>query len=106
MHYTIPVLYQDEALPIARAFSDALLEQPSVNVTYRQVNGIRLELSSYDQGFVVLSQDDFEKLLDIFEGDTFGVQIRAQWEAGIPNQAYYDQLIQQAVEATFPAFPA
>jgi len=107
MHYTIPTLYRTEALPIVRAFGEALLTEPveKVTIAYRQVNGVRLDLTNQGQGIVVLSQADFEALLNIFEGDTFGARIRAQWEIGIPNEAYYDQLIQQAVEAAFPAYP-
>ena len=104
MHYTIPTLYQEEALVLVRAFASALYTD-DLQVTYLQVNGVRVELPTYREGFAFVSQSDFEKILDIFEGDTYGDRLRQQRESGIPNQAFYDRLIQEAVEASFPAFP-
>lgn len=102
MHQTIPKLDTDEALIITRAFSEALLSTDQTQLTYHQVNGVRLELPSYQNGFVFLSQEDFEKILDIFEGEEYGSRLRAQWELGLPNPTYYDQLLTQAVNAAFP----
>ena len=102
MHHTIPRLYRDTALPIVRAFSRAIFQ--GSHLKYTQVNGVRIDLPTYRDP-VVLIPEDFEKVLDIFEGDTYGARIRAQWELGIPDEAFYDLILQEAVAELFPEFP-
>lgn len=105
MHSKLPTLYQSEALLIVQKFDEALRKGQLNTLTYLQVNGVRLELPDTVEGYIIVSQEDFEKILEIFQGDTYGVRLREQRELGIPNSSYYQGLLEEAVNAFFPDFP-
>jgi hypothetical protein len=103
-HYTLNTLYVEEAYSLAVAFSTALSAGvDTMHLTYHQVNGVRLNLPGYAPDYLV-SQSDFEKVLEIFQGEEYGERLQQQRYLLQFNPTYYFSLLRQAVEAYFPAF--